>query len=359
MSPGRRNVAGEKPCIALKPPHPVANNKRPGVAASRRTFLFSLTEAEYRLGYNVGNTQFPRTHGLCALTRAGAGNAAKQPKSIHFMSAASCLVGKIKPGKRRSTPMQSELLSLRTGRLLNAAKIHLLVFCTWLLVGACASAQVDETERVRATFRDKQTEYKDKEKDAKAAWQFGQACFDLADVATNKAERAQIAQLGIDACRKSVAVDSNSAPAHYFLSLNLGQLARTRSLGALRLVSQMEKELLKAIELDAKFDYAGPERTLGLLYRDAPSFGSIGSRSKARQHLQKAAELAPSYPDNRLSLLESYLQWGDRESARSELKTLEESLPNARLEFHDPVWKPSWDDWDERLRKVKKKLDEG
>ena len=358
MSPGRRNVAGETPCIALKPPHPVVKNKNAGVAASRRTFLFSLTEAEYRLGYNVGNTQFPQPMGVLCLDQSWCWKCCKTAKPIQFMRAAGSLALKIIPENARAAPMKSEPLLPRVGRLLNAAQIHLLVFCIWLLIGACASAQVDGTERLRSTFRDRQTEYKNKEQDAKPAWQFGQACFDLADVATNKAERAQIAQLGIDACRKSVAIDSNSAPAHYYLSLNLGQLARTRSLGALRLVSQMEKELLKAIELDAKFDYAGPERTLGLLYRDAPSFGSIGSRSKARQHLQKAAELVPSYPDNRLILLESYLQWGDRENARSELKTLEESLPNARLEFSDPAWKTNWDDWDERLRKVRKKLEE-
>ena len=228
-----------------------------------------------------------------------------------------------------------------------------------LVGGTTISAQTNEAERVGQAFREKQSEYKSKAEDPKTGWEFGRACFDMAQVATNKAERAELAQLGIDACRKSIAADSNSAPAHYYLSVNQGQLARTRMLGALKLVSQMEKELLKAIELDAKFDYAGPERTIGLLYRDAPSFGSVGNRSKARQHLRKAAELAPSYPDNHLILIESYLKWGESEPARLELKALKEAWPAARLELNSPIWKASWDDWEERLRNIEKKIDDG
>ena len=65
--------------------------------------------------------------------------------------------------------------------------------------------------------------------------------------------------------------------------MNLGQLARTELLGALKLVKEMEREFKTAADLDKQFDYAGPERCLGLLYRDAPGWpASIGSRRKAR-----------------------------------------------------------------------------
>lgn len=212
--------------------------------------------------------------------------------------------------------------------------------------------------KARQEFVQKQSEYKSKPEDPQAAWQFGRSCFDLAEFASNKTERATLAQQGIDACRNALAADSNAAPAHYYLALNQGQLARTRSLGALRLVTQMERELLKAIAENANFDYAGPERTLGLLYRDAPSFGSIGNRTKARQHLQRAVELAPDFPDNRLALLESYLRWGEPDGARRELKALKEAWARAQGELNGPNWQASWADWQERLEKAQKKLDE-
>jgi tetratricopeptide (TPR) repeat protein len=226
----------------------------------------------------------------------------------------------------------------------------------WFLISP--AAQAGEAEQVREAFRQKESEFRKQPADSNTAWQFGQACFDLADLATNKTERAEIAQLGIDACRKSITINSNSAASHYYLALNQGQLARTRMFGALKLVSQMERELSAAIELDSRFDYGGPERTLGLLYRDAPSIGSIGSRSKARQHLQRAVELAPLYPDNRLSLIESYLKWGDREAARRELKALKKGWERARLELSGSLWKASWEDWEERLQQAEKKLEE-
>jgi hypothetical protein len=92
--------------------------------------------------------------------------------------------------------------------------------------------------------------------------------------------------------------------------MNLGQLARTKGLSALKLVDQMEGEFTRARDLDEHLDYAGPDRSLGLLYRDAPVIGSVGSRTRAREHLRRAVEVAPQYPENRLSLIEAYLKVG-------------------------------------------------
>jgi tetratricopeptide (TPR) repeat protein len=221
--------------------------------------------------------------------------------------------------------------------------------------------QAEETNssaNVRQEFEQKRTQYKTNPGDPKTAWEFGRSCFDLADLASTKSERANLAQQGIEACRKALASDSNAAPAHYYLALNQGQLARTRSLGALRLVTQMERELSNAIVLDPHFEHAGPDRTLGLLYRDAPSFGSIGSRSKANEHLQRAVELAPDFPDNRLCLLESYIKWGELDNARSELKATKEHWPRARSELSGVQWQADWLDWEARLDKAQKRLSE-
>jgi tetratricopeptide (TPR) repeat protein len=147
---------------------------------------------------------------------------------------------------------------------------------------------------------------------ATAGWEFARACFDLAEYATNSTERAALAQQGIAAARRVIARHPDNGPAHYYLGMNLGQLARTRLLSALKMVKELEKEFLHALELAPNLDFAGPDRGLGLLYRDAPSIGSVGSRRKAQHHLQNAVRLAPLYPENRLLLAESYFSWGDR-----------------------------------------------
>ncbi len=207
-------------------------------------------------------------------------------------------------------------------------------------------------------FQQAKAHHQEQPQSLEAAWQFARACFDLAEFATNRTERAAIAEQGIAAAKQAVSQNSNSAPAHYYLGMTLAQLARTRGLSALRIVDQMEVEFSRARALDPHIDYAGPDRNLGLLYRDAPSIGSIGDRKKARFHLQQAVVLAPEDPENRLNLIESYIKWGDRTDARRELKLLEESWTAARARFTGPAWAASWADWDARREKVSTKLGE-
>src|SRR5882672_5305593 len=234
-----------------------------------------------------------------------------------------CKLGRCEPGTAR-VPMKVSMCVL----------LGLLLFCSFLCLNLRAetnspaahhaATEADFLAYAKNSFDESRSRYNKRSRTRDDAWQFGRACFDLAEFATNNSERVEIAEQGIAACRQLIASDSNSAPAHYYLAMNLGQLARTKGLGALRLVNEMEREFSSARSLDEHFDNAGPDRNLGLLYLDAPSIGSIGSRRKARQHLQRAAELAPQYPENRLNLIEAYLKWGDRADGRRELKALED-----------------------------------
>jgi hypothetical protein len=194
-----------------------------------------------------------------------------------------------------------------------------------------------------------------------AAWQFARATFDYADFATNNTGRADLARLGIAACQKLLARDTRSAPGHYYLALNYGQLARAEapSLAAYRLVQRMENEFKTAADLDKHFDYAGPERCLGLLYRDAPGWPvSIGSRRKARDWLEQAAKIAPDHPGNQLNLAESFLQWRENDHAKSALAALDALWPKAQTNFAGEAWEPSWNDWSRRRDIARKKLED-
>ena len=214
--------------------------------------------------------------------------------------------------------------------------------------------------RAEKAFRLAQIQFASATNDS-AAWQFARACFDFADFATNETERAVIAGQGIAASRKLLAQQTNSAPAHYYLAMNEGQLARAEapSLAAYRLVRQMEHEFKTAADLDPSFDYAGPGRCLGLLYRDAPGWPfSIGNRRKARDWLEQAAKLAPDYPENALNLAESFLQWHETDNAKSELAALDALWPAARKKLAGENWEQSWDDWSKRRDAARKKLEE-
>jgi tetratricopeptide (TPR) repeat protein len=190
--------------------------------------------------------------------------------------------------------------------------------------------------------------------DVETGWQLGRACFDRAEYATNGAQRASLAEQGIAACRRAIELDAKSAPAHYYLALNVGQLARTKMFTALYLVNQLEQALKDSIALDPNFDFAGAHRTIGILYRDAPGW-TVGSRSKARQNLEKAVALFPDYPGNQLCQLESWLEWGERRAVAARIPAVDEILEKARERLSGEAWEANWDEWDRRWLVIKVK----
>ena len=177
------------------------------------------------------------------------------------------------------------------------------------------------------------------------------ASFDWSEFATNDTQLAEIARQGIQACRRLLAKETNSGAGHYYLAMNLGKLAKAEapSLSAYRRVHEVEDEFLKATQLDAHYDYAGPARNLGQLYFQAPGWPlSIGSKSKARQWFELAVKLEPGYPENQLKLAEARLQWRQREELENSLKSIAAIWPAARTNFVGAAWEQRWPDWDAR-----------
>jgi hypothetical protein len=174
------------------------------------------------------------------------------------------------------------------------------------------------------------------------------ASFDLTDFATNETQRADFARRGIAVCHEWLARDPKSAAGHYYLAMNLGELAQAEapSLAAYRLVHEVEREFKTSADLDAGYDYAGPARNLGELYFQAPGWPfSVGSRRKAREWLERAVVLAPGYPENQLDLAEAQLKWRQRAEAETTLASLGAIWPAAKTNFTGAAWERSWLDW--------------
>jgi hypothetical protein len=93
------------------------------------------------------------------------------------------------------------------------------------------------------------------------------------------------------------------------------------------------------------------------LYKDAPGWPtSIGNRTKSRQHLRRAVELYPDYPDNQLSLAEAYLEWGENKLLAERMPALEELMKTAKTNFKGEEWELSWRDWDVRMDRLNAKM---
>jgi hypothetical protein len=237
----------------------------------------------------------------------------------------------------------------------------------WALAAACFFAMATGmpadgvrdamfSHRAEIAFNQAQARYRSQMDNPVTAWEFARTCYDWADWASNKVQRAAIAREGMAACHQSL-VFTNSAAAHYYMAMNMGQLARSESLGALKLVRQMESEFLTVADLNSAVDFGGPARGLGLLYRDAPGWPlSIGNRSRSRKFLENAVQLAPNYPENVLNLAESEWSWGEKTEAGKELTVLDALWPKAEKALAGQAWEQSWDDWSKRRAALRQKL---
>ena len=207
--------------------------------------------------------------------------------------------------------------------------------------------------RAEQVYRETRTRYLASAEPDEPAWRFARVCFDRAEFAADDKQRADLAKEGIAAARRCIARDPKSAPGHYYLGMNLGQLARTQLLGALKIVPEMERLFKTARQLDEKFDFAGPDRNLGLLYLEAPVWASIGDKKKARQHLRRALQLAPESPENRLNFAEALLKWNEPAAASDEVRALQKIWDEAKQRFAGDEWAASWTDWQKRLDKLR------
>lgn len=224
-----------------------------------------------------------------------------------------------------------------------------------LAAPAEAADGVNFTAEAEAAYRAAWAAFETNKHSAEAAIAVATRAFDYADLAPNDQIRENIANAGMAIAREVIAKDTNSVGAHYYLALNIGQLARTKMLGALKLLDEMERELKTVIKLDAKFDYAGGHRTIGVLYAEAPGF-SVGDKGKAKVHLAKAVELAPEFPDNHLCYMEALAKWHDWKTLTEKLGEYRAIVPAAKAKFTGPEWGYEWHDWTRREKVIVGKL---
>lgn len=247
------------------------------------------------------------------------------------------------------------LPEIKNQRHLNTLRI---LYTLLIFLGCARSAFSDTNFAVRAewAYKDAQKAFSTNSTNLTVALNYARTTFDRAEFSKNDDERESLAEIGIGAAHSAIRLDPNSAAAHYYLALNIGQLARTKMWGALKLIGEMERELKKAIEIDPKLDYAGAMRALSLLYMEAPGWPtSIDSKSKSRTLMERTLELAPTYPDNHLNYMEALAKWKDWKTFNERIPIYEALLPAAKKEFAAENWQDEWADWTPRWQAIQSK----
>lgn len=240
--------------------------------------------------------------------------------------------------------------------LLTPFRVRGCAFFALLTISATAQTASNAVfaARARVDFNRAQADYTAHPTETNAL-RLGRASYYWAEYATNETQRATVAKAGVAACREWAERKPQSAGAHYYLAIDYGELAEAEapSLAAYRLVHEIEREFKTAADLDVAYDFAGPARCLGLLYRDAPGWPlSIGSRHKAHEWLDRAAAVAPDYPENQLNVAESAVRWHQATDAEQAIKKLAAVWPAAQKKLAGEAWEAIWADWIQRRAAV-------
>lgn len=192
-----------------------------------------------------------------------------------------------------------------------------------------------------------------------SALNLARASFDWNEFSTNNAQQAVVARAGIEACKRLIVSQPESAAGQYYLAMNLGKLAQAEapSLTAYRMVYEVEAAFINATKLDVHYDHGGPARNLGQLYVQAPGWPlSVGNKKKARHWLEMAVSLEPGYPENQLKLAEARLKWHETGLFRESLTNIAAIWPAARTNFTGQAWEYRWSDWEARRAVLEKEL---
>jgi tetratricopeptide (TPR) repeat protein len=176
--------------------------------------------------------------------------------------------------------------------------------------------------------------------DYDAQWQAAQALAFLAENESRPESRKDAAKRGIVLARHGRELQPDRVECQYWYAINVGLLADIDRAYGLDAVSEMETSLKRAIEIDERYDYAGPLRVLGILYLRTPAPPvSIGSPRKGLRLLQRATELFPDYPENYVYLAEADRDTDRLEEARAALAKVLQASPWPDRQFESGQWK--------------------
>ena len=187
-------------------------------------------------------------------------------------------------------------------------------------------------------------------------WRGSRACAWLTEEFTDKQRRASYAQKGLDLAKRAVEVDPKRVEGQYYLGINTGQSATTKTVGAYMMVPRVVKAGEAARKIDEHFDHAGPSRLVGTVYAKAPPWpASLGDLDEGLQHLSHAVAIAPDYPQNHLHYADALVSDGKLADAEREYRLVLDAKVLPEWAHRYERWKR---DAEEGMKKIAEKKKE-
>lgn len=238
------------------------------------------------------------------------------------------------------------------------SRIGRIFLLLWAVLPSFCVGAASLREEIEKDYRTARQAWQTNRTNLVVALRFGETAFAWGDTVSTSAERATVAEETVAALRAVARDHPRSAVAHYFLAMNLGQLARTRTLGALRLVEEMVEHFNLALGIDPALEHSGPDRNLGRLHHLAPGWPlSVGDDAKARRHLEAAVKRVPEFPANHLALLDFLVAENDAAAVAKQLETLDGIWESAKRRWATRDWEDDWIEWNEQRDNIRRQLE--
>lgn len=176
--------------------------------------------------------------------------------------------------------------------------------------------------------------------DYDAQWQAAQALAFLAEHESKPALRKGAAKRGMAIAQRGRGLKADRVECHYWYAINVGMFANVDHAYGLSAVGEIKSALERAMQIDQRYDYAGPLRALGTMLVRAPGPPiSIGSPRKGLHLLEQATALFPDYPENYLYLAEALQDNHRAAEARAALAKVFDSKPWPDRQLESIQWK--------------------
>ncbi len=144
-------------------------------------------------------------------------------------------------------------------------------------------------------------------------WRKGRGLIRQGEAFKDKKDRLKYFGRAQGVLDRAIAVEPNSADAHFWLGVAMGRIGQDRGIfKSMRLVGPIRDQMKETIRLDPA--YGGAHRVLGEILWQLPGFMG-GDKKKAVSEFEQAVELSPDYTDNYVPLAKAYLHNQEKDKA--------------------------------------------
>lgn len=160
----------------------------------------------------------------------------------------------------------------------------------------------------------------------------------LAEASEDGGQRDRYREQGRALAKRALAEDPEQPAALLWWTAHRGsQATALNPFQAVKIAREIEQTLLRLRAVAPGYDSSAADRVLGIVYQVAPAVVSIGSKEKARTHLNAALARHPEHPGNLLSAAKFLLENGDCPKAK---RLSRQVLASSALA--DPLEGPLW-----------------